>query len=76
MVDTRGTGQVPDEALVDAVREVFDLTPLGIIESLGLRRPIYRRTAVYGHFGREPDDDGGFSWERCNRTDDLRTFFD
>ena len=76
MVDTRGTGRVKDEELVDAVREVFDLTPRGIIDALDLRRPIFRRTAAYGHFGREPDADGGFSWERCDRVDDLRSYFD
>jgi S-adenosylmethionine synthetase len=73
MVDARGTGRVADERLEAAVREIFDLTPRGIIRSLGLRRPIFRRAAAYGHFGREPDADGGFSWERCDRVDDLRS---
>ena len=73
LVDTRGTGEVPDDRLEAAVREVFDLTPRGIIESLGLRRPIFMRTAAYGHFGREPDADGGFSWEKCDRTEDLKS---
>ncbi len=73
LVDTRGTGRVPDARLEAAVREVFDLTPRGIIESLGLARPIFRRTAAYGHFGRDPEPDGGFSWERCDRVSDLRT---
>ncbi len=76
MVDTRDTGRVADERLVDAVREVFDLTPTGIIETLGLRRPIFKRTAAYGHFGREPEADGGFSWERTDRVDDLRSYFE
>jgi len=71
LVDTRGTGKVPDGQLEAAVRQVFDLTPLGIIEALGLRRPIFKRTAAYGHFGREPDGDGGFSWERCDMVADL-----
>ena len=71
LVDTRGTGKVPDGQLEAAVRQVFDLTPLGIIEALGLRRPIFKRTAAYGHFGREPDGDGGFSWERCDKVADL-----
>ncbi len=73
LVDTRGSGRAPDNALEAAVREVFDLTPRGIIEALGLLRPLFKRTAAYGHFGREPDADGGFSWERTDRVDDLRT---
>jgi S-adenosylmethionine synthetase len=72
-VDSRHSGRVPDAALEAAVREVFDLTPGGIIEALGLRRPLFKRTAAYGHFGREPDADGGFSWEKCDRVADLRT---
>jgi S-adenosylmethionine synthetase len=73
LVDTRGSGRVPDGKLEAAVREVFDLTPRGIIESLGLRRPIFRRTAAYGHFGRVAEEDGGFSWERCDRVDELKS---
>ena len=76
MVDARGTGQVPDAKLEEAVREVFDLTPNGIIEALGLRRPIFKATAAYGHFGRTPRDDGSFSWERCDKVNDLRSYFD
>jgi len=83
MVDTFGTGVVPDEALEDAVREVFDLQPRGIIEALSLRNPIYRATAAYGHFGRAPErrrfvdpdvtkDVEWFTWERLNRVEDLR----
>jgi S-adenosylmethionine synthetase len=79
MVDTFGTGTVPAEALEDAVREVFDLTPAGIIEALALRAPIYRPTATYGHFGRSPQTKtiGGretllFGWEQTNRVEDLR----
>ncbi|PYP31894.1 MAG: methionine adenosyltransferase [Gemmatimonadetes bacterium] len=83
MVDTFGTGVVPDEALEDAVREVFDLQPRGIIEALSLRNPIYRSTAAYGHFGRTPErrrfvdpdvtkDVEWFTWERLNRVEDLR----
>ena len=83
MVDTFGTGVVPDEALEDAVREVFDLQPRGIIEALSLRNPIYRCTAAYGHFGRAPErrrfvdpdvtkDVECFTWERVNRVEDLR----
>lgn len=73
VTDTRGTGRVPNGQLEQAVREVFDLTPRGIIDSLGLRRPLFKRTAAYGHFGREPEADGGFSWERCDKVDDLRS---
>jgi S-adenosylmethionine synthetase len=73
LVDSRGTGNVPDGQLEAAVREVFDLTPVGIIEALGLRRPLFKRTAAYGHFGREPEADGGFSWERCDKVEDLKS---
>ncbi len=73
LVDTRGSGTVPDGVLEKAVRKVFDLTPVGIINSLGLQRPIFKRTAAYGHFGREPDGDGGFSWERCDKVSDLKS---
>ncbi len=71
MVNSYGTGSVSDSILENAVRDVFDLRPREIIEVLGLKRPIFRRTAAYGHFGREPDEDGGFSWERLNRVQDL-----
>ena len=66
-VDSFGTGAVPDGAIADAIRQVFDLRPLGMIEDLDLLRPIYRQTAAYGHFGR-----AGFPWERTDRADDLR----
>jgi S-adenosylmethionine synthetase len=70
LVDTSGTGQVSDEKLVDLVRGHFKLTPRGIIESLDLRRPIYRKTAAFGHFGRsEPE----FTWERTDKAAALRT---
>ncbi|HWH02904.1 MAG TPA: methionine adenosyltransferase [Gemmatimonadales bacterium] len=72
MIDTFGTGQVPEAALEDAVREVFDLTPAGIIKALELRKPLYKPTAAYGHFGREPGANGLFSWERTNRVEELR----
>ena len=68
-VDTFGTGTVPDEQLSDAVEQVFDLRPAAIIRDLGLRRPIYRLTAAYGHFGRELPE---FTWERTDRAEDLR----
>lgn len=71
-VDTHGTGEVDDEAIERAVAQVMDLTPLGIREHLGLNRPIYARTAAYGHFGRAPQSDGGFSWERTDLVDALK----
>jgi S-adenosylmethionine synthetase len=78
MVDTFGTGVVPDTAITHAIREVFDLTPAGIISSLDLRKPIYSATSAYGHFGREPEmrENGKgnmtlFSWERIDKVGDL-----
>jgi S-adenosylmethionine synthetase len=71
-VDTHGTGLVDDEAIERAVAKAMDLTPRGIREHLGLNRPIYARTAAYGHFGREPDADGGFSWERTDLIEALK----
>ena len=69
LVDTAGTGQVPDETISELVRAHFKLTPRGIIESLDLRRPIYRKTAAFGHFGRcEPE----FTWERIDKANALR----
>jgi len=69
MIDTYGTGKVPTAKLESMVRRHFDLTPAGIIKYLNLRRPIYKKTAAYGHFGRsEPD----FTWERLDRVKDLR----
>jgi len=70
-VDTSGTGQVDEARLARALASVMDLSPRGIREHLGLSRPIYARTAAYGHFGREPDADGGFSWERTDLVDAL-----
>lgn len=71
--DTHGTGQVPEAEIEKAVSEAFDLTPRGIIEHLQLRRPIYQRTAAYGHFGRSPANDGGFSWEKTDLVDQLKS---
>ena len=68
MVDTFGTGKYSDEAILSAVKNVFDLRPGAIIDALGLRRPIYRRLAAYGHMGRE---DLGAPWENTNRTEEL-----
>lgn len=71
-VDTSGTGTVSDDKLAAAIDQVFDLTPKGIRTALGLNKPIYQRTAAYGHFGREADADGGFSWEKTDRVDALQ----
>ena len=71
-VDTSGTGTVPDAQIEQAVAKVMDLTPRGIREHLGLTKPIYARTAAYGHFGRAPEADGGFSWERTDLADALK----
>jgi S-adenosylmethionine synthetase len=65
-VNTFGTGTIPDSALTKKVEECFDFRPQAIIESLGLRSPIFSRTASGGHFGRTPEDDGGFSWEKLD----------
>ncbi len=69
MVDTYGTGKIPDEKIVELIREMFDLTPSGIIKFLDLRRPIYKKTAVYGHFGRNEKE---FTWERTDSAEKLR----
>ncbi len=74
-IDTQGTGEVADERLAEVVQELADLSPRGIRNRLRLSRPIYARTAAYGHFGREPDDEGGFTWERLDLVDDLRRAF-
>lgn len=74
-VDTFGSGTVPDSVIERAIRATFDLTPAGIINALELRKPIFRRTAAYGHFGRTPEQVGEltyFPWERTDRIDALR----
>lgn len=70
--DLHGTGKISEDKLENALREVMDLSPRGIREHLGLSRPIYERTAAYGHFGRQPDNDGGFSWERLDLVEPIR----
>ena len=70
--DTNGTGEVPAVEIERAVAKAMDLTPRGIREHLDLNRPIYQRTAAYGHFGREPEPDGGFSWERTDLAEALK----
>ena len=71
-IDTHETGAVDDTKLSEAVMDVVDLSPRGIRERLNLSRPIYARTSAYGHFGREPDADGGFSWEKLDLVEDLK----
>jgi len=74
-INTEGTGRVDEEKLSDVLQEMMDLSPRGIRLHLGLNKPIYARTAAYGHFGRPPDPDGGFSWERLDLADQLRSTF-
>ncbi len=74
-VDGYGTAKVDESKLSKTLQELMDLSPRGIREHLGLSRPIYARTAAYGHFGRAPDPDGGFSWERTDLVDPLRVAF-
>ncbi len=71
MVDTFGTGKLSDEKLVEIIRENFDLRPAGIIKMLDLRRPIYKQTAAYGHFGRT---DADLSWEKTDKAEKLKSY--
>lgn len=70
--NTHGTGEVSPETIEKAISEAMDLTPRGIRQHLNLNRPIYQRTAAYGHFGRAPENDGGFSWERIDLVETLK----
>ncbi|MEL6277599.1 MAG: methionine adenosyltransferase [Pseudomonadota bacterium] len=72
LVDTYGTGEVEGALLERAIPKVMDLSPRGIRTHLKLNAPIYKRTAAYGHFGRQPDPEGGFTWEKLDLTDELR----
>jgi S-adenosylmethionine synthetase len=74
-VDTDGTGRVDEAKLSKVLQELVNLTPRGIREHLGLNKAIYRRTSSYGHFGRAPEKDGGFSWEKTDLVKDLRKAF-
>ncbi|MCF6215140.1 MAG: methionine adenosyltransferase [Emcibacter sp.] len=74
-VDFHETGNIDPEALEKILFEVMDLSPRGIRKHLNLNRPIYERTAAYGHFGRAPDADGGFSWEKLDLADRLKSYF-
>jgi S-adenosylmethionine synthetase len=75
LVDTHGTGDVDEQKLAKTLQELFPLRPTAIRRSLKLNRPIYRRTSAYGHFGRAPDKDGGFSWEQTNLVSQLKSAF-
>ena len=68
-VETFGTGKVSEASLIEAIRENFNLSPVGIIEMLDLKRPIYQKTAAYGHFGREEAD---FTWEKLDKVEALK----
>jgi S-adenosylmethionine synthetase len=72
-VNTYGTGKVDEEKLIKTLTDLMDLSPRGIRKHLKLNRPIYARTAAYGHFGREPDNEGGFSWEKTDLVDKLKS---
>jgi len=72
-VDTQDTGNVDEQRLSNALQQVMDLSPRGIREHLGLNKPIYARTTAYGHFGRRPDADGGFSWEKLDLVESLKS---
>ncbi len=74
-VNTYGTSKVPESILEKKIPNLIDLSPVGISKLLGLCQPIYKRTAAYGHFGREPDPDGGFSWERLDLLDAINEQF-
>ena len=71
MVDTHGTGNVEEDKIEECIKELFDLSPAGIINSLDLLKPIYRKTAAYGHFGREED---GFNWEKTDRAEEIKKY--
>ena len=72
-VDTFGTGKLSDARIVEIIRRNFDLRPAGIINMLDLRKPIYRKTAAYGHFGR---DDINLPWERLDRVEELKKYLE
>jgi S-adenosylmethionine synthetase len=72
LVDTHGTGKVDEAKLEKVLAELFPMRPTNIRRTLKLNRPIYQRTAAYGHFGRAPEKDGGFSWEKTDLVDSLK----
>lgn len=71
-LNTHGTGKIPETVIVDAIQKLVNLSPRGIREHLQLNKPIYERSAAYGHFGRTPDEDGGFSWEKLDLVQKLQ----
>ncbi|MCZ6467974.1 MAG: methionine adenosyltransferase domain-containing protein, partial [Alphaproteobacteria bacterium] len=74
-INLHDTDRVDENRLSDVLQDMVELSPRGIREHLGLNRPIYARTAAYGHFGRSPDSDGGFSWESIGLVEDLKSIF-
>ncbi len=72
-MDCKGTNKVDENCILQKIKELVDLTPRGIINHLNLRQPIYARTAAYGHFGRKPQADGGFSWEKLDLVEEFKT---
>ena len=72
-VNCNGTAKVAEDKIANKLRELVDLRPRKISERLELRKPIYKKTAAYGHFGRKPESDGSFSWEKLNLVNDLKT---
>ena len=71
-INTHDTGKVDSETLIKKINSIVDLTPRGIRDHLNLHKPIYKSSAAYGHFGREPGDDGSFSWEKTDLVDQLK----
>ena len=74
-INTNNTNKVDEEKLINIIPELFDLSPRGIREHLGLRKPIYQPTSAYGHFGREATDEGLFSWEKTDLSEKLKGLF-
>ncbi|WP_192894090.1 methionine adenosyltransferase domain-containing protein, partial [Arcobacter venerupis] len=70
-IDTFNTNKVAEEKILQAIKSIFNLTPAGIIKQLDLLKPIYKKSATYGHFGREEEE---FSWEKCDKIEDIRNF--
>ncbi|RWS47303.1 hypothetical protein CKA56_16385 [Arcobacter venerupis] len=70
-MDTFNTNKVAEEKILQAIKSIFNLTPAGIIKQLDLLKPIYKKSATYGHFGREEEE---FSWEKCDKIEDIRNF--
>jgi S-adenosylmethionine synthetase len=68
LIDTKGTGKIPDEEISEIIKKVFDFKPKEIIEHLNLKRPIYMKTAAYGHFGRNDPD---FTWEKIDKVEEI-----